>query len=310
MSAVGHSPPPFFRRGPAPLAQLAFFVTASIMLIVADVRFDAIAPLRYGIALATSPLQQAASFPLSAGGQMGSYFTRLSAALAENTDLQKRQLDATKQLLRQHYLEDENKRLRALLDMREQIAVDGKIAEILYAARDPFSRKVVIDKGSQQGIEEGQAVVDDAGVIGQVIRAFPLTSEVALLTDNNHAVPVRVERNGLRAVLVGAGSGRMELKFLAVNAEIQAGDRLVTSGLDGIFLPGLPVAKISKIDRDSSYDFARVFCEPLAGVEKHGLVLVLGSRPAQPERPAELDAPAVKSGTSGRAHRRVSKAAR
>jgi rod shape-determining protein MreC len=102
----------------------------------------------------------------------------------------------------------------------------------------------------------------------------------------------------------------MELKFLAVNAEIEAGDRLVTSGLDGIFLPGLPVAKISKIDRDSSYDFARVVCEPLAGVEKHGLVLVLGSREAQPERPAELDAPAVKPSASGRAHRRVSKAAR
>jgi rod shape-determining protein MreC len=155
---------------------------------------------------------------------------------------------------------------------------------------------VVIDKGSQHGIAAGQAVVDDIGVIGQVTRVFPLTSEVLLLTDKDQAIPVAVQRNGLRAVLAGAGAGMMELRFLAANAEVQVGDILVTSGLDGVYLPGLPVAKVVKIDRDSSYSFARITCAPLAGVERHGLALVLGSRtelPPQPEdTPATPDQPA------------------
>jgi rod shape-determining protein MreC len=121
-------------------------------------------------------------------------------------------------------------------------------------------------------------VVDDVGVIGQVTRVFPLTSEVTLLTDKDQAIPIQVQRNGLRAVLAGAGAGTLELRFLAANADVQAGDLLVTSGLDGIYLPGLPVAKVSKIDRDNSFSFARIYCEPVAGVERHGQVLVLGTR--------------------------------
>jgi rod shape-determining protein MreC len=169
--------------------------------------------------------------------------------------------------------------------------VEGRIAEILYAARDPFSRRVIIDKGSQQGIAPGQAVVDDIGVIGQVARVFPLTSEVLLLTDKEQAIPVAVQRNGLRAVLAGAGAGMMELRFLAANAEVQVGDILVTSGLDGVYLPGLPVARVVKIDRDASFSFARIICTPLAGVERHGLALVLGGRTALPPQPD--DAPAT-----------------
>jgi rod shape-determining protein MreC len=209
----------------------------------------------------------------------------------ENEELRRRQLGTANLLLRQDHLEQENKRLRALLDMRAQQPVEGRIAEILYAARDPFSRRVIIDKGSQHGIAAGQAVVDDIGVIGQVTRVFPLTSEVLLLTDKDQAIPVAVQRNGLRAVLAGAGAGMMELRFLAANAEVQVGDILVTSGLDGVYLPGLPVAKVVKIDRDSSYSFARIICAPLAGVERHGLALVLGSRTALPPQPE--DAPAT-----------------
>jgi rod shape-determining protein MreC len=151
------------------------------------------------------------------------------------------------------------------------------------------TRRVIIDKGTQHGIEAGQAVADDLGVIGQVVRVFPLTAEVALLTDNEQSIPVKVVRNGLRAVLTGAGPGAMEVHFLAANAEIEAGDILVTSGLDGVFLPGLPVARVSKIDRDASFAFARILCEPLGGVERNGLVLVLASIPAQPERPPEAE---------------------
>ncbi len=289
MSVAGHTPPPFFKRGPAPLARLVFFIVASVIIIIADVRLQALEKLRLGATTAIWPLQQLAYVPIAAGQQITGYFSRLSTTIAENNTLVRRRLQDASLLLRQRHLEDENKRLRALLNMRERQPVDSQIAEILYSARDPFSRRVIIDKGLRHGIEEGQAVVDDLGVIGQVIRVFPLTAEVALLTDNDQSIPVKIERNGLRAVLAGAGAGSMELKFLAANAEIEPGDILVTSGLDGIYLPGLPVAKIDKVDRDSSYAFARILCTPLGGVERNGLVLVLNSHTNQPPRPPEAE---------------------
>jgi rod shape-determining protein MreC len=287
MSVVGHSPPPFFKRGPAPLAQLTVFVIISIIMLVVDLRFQTLEWVRLGIATASWPLQRAAYLPVDAAGNFGEYFTRLSTLQTENEELRRRQLNSAHLLLRQEHLEIENMRLRALLDMQTRQPVKGHIAEILYASRDPFARKVVIDKGLQQGIAAGQAVVDDLGVIGQVTRVFPLTAEVSLLTDKDQAIPVQVQRNGLRAVLAGAGGGAMELRFLAANAEVQVGDTLITSGLDGIYLPGLPVARIAKIDRDNSFAFARITCEPLAGVERHGLALVLGNRPAMLPRPEE-----------------------
>lgn len=287
MSVVGHAPPPFFKRGPAPLVRLAFFVSLSVVLLVADLRFHTLEWARLAVATAAWPLQRVTGIPIDAAGDFGGYLSRQATLLKENEELRRRQLGTANLLLRQDHLEDENKRLRALLAMRERQPVEGRIAEILYAARDPFSRRVIIDKGSQHGIGAGNAVVDDVGVIGQVVRVFPLTSEVLLLTDKEQAIPVAVQRNGLRAVLAGAGSGMMELRFLAANAEVQVGDVLVTSGLDGVYLPGLPVAKVVKIDRDSSYSFARIICAPLAGVERHGLALVLGGRTALPPQPED-----------------------
>jgi rod shape-determining protein MreC len=291
MSVVGHAPPPFFKRGPAPLVRLVFFVSLSLALLVADLRFQTLEWARLAVATAAWPLQRVTGIPIDAAGDVGGYLSRQRTLLGENEDLRRRQLGTANLLLRQDHLEQENKRLRALLDMRERQPVEGRIAEILYAARDPFSRRVIIDKGSQQGIAPGQAVVDDIGVIGQVARVFPLTSEVLLLTDKEQAIPVAVQRNGLRAVLAGAGAGMMELRFLAANAEVQVGDILVTSGLDGVYLPGLPVARVVKIDRDASFSFARIICTPLAGVERHGLALVLGGRTALPPQPD--DAPAT-----------------
>ncbi len=285
MSVVGHAPPPFFKRGPAPLVRLAFFVSLSLALLVADLRFHTLEWARLAVATAAWPLQRVTGIPIDAAGDVGGYLSRQRTLLGENEELRRRQLGTANLLLRQDHLEQENKRLRALLEMRERQPVEGRIAEILYAARDPFSRRVIIDKGNQQGIAAGQAVVDDIGVIGQVTRVFPLTSEVLLLTDKEQAIPVAVQRNGLRAVLAGAGAGMMELRFLAANAEVQVGDILVTSGLDGVYLPGLPVAKVVKIDRDSSHSFARIICTPLAGVERHGLALVLGGRTALPPQP-------------------------
>ena len=285
MSIAGHAPPPFFKRGPAPLVRLAFFVSLSLILLIADLRFHTLEWARLAVATVAWPFQRITWMPIEAAGDFGDYLARQSTLLGENEELRRRQLGTANLLLRQQHLEDENKRLRALLDMRARHPVEGRIAEILYAARDPFSRRVIIDKGLQNGISAGQAVVDDVGVIGQVVRVFPLTAEVLLLTDKDQAIPVEVQRNGLRAVLAGAGAGMMELRFLAANAEVQTGDILVTSGLDGVYLRGLPVAKVVKIDRDNSYSFARITCAQLAGVERHGLVLVLGARTSLPPQP-------------------------
>lgn len=287
MSVVGHTPPPFFKRGPAPLVRLTFYALLSLVLLVVDLRFHTLEWARLAVATLAWPLQRAAFLPVDAAEGVGGYFSRQSRLIADNEDLHRRRLADAHLLLRQEHLEQENMRLRALLDMRAKQPVPGVVADILYAARDPFSRRVIIDKGSQHNIGAGQAVIDDIGVIGQVTRVFPLTAEVSLLTDKNQAIPVQVQRNGLRAILAGAGAGGMELRFLAANAEVQSGDILVTSGLDGVFLPGLPVAKVGKIDRDNSFAFARISCTPLAGVERHGLVLVLGNRSAMPPQPEE-----------------------
>lgn len=288
MSSVGHVPPPFFKRGPAPLARLIFFVTLSIMLLVADLRFHALESVRMATSTLTYPLQRLAYLPIEAASGIGQYFSTLATLHRENDELRNKQLVVANQLLRQHYLEDENRRLRALLDMRARQPVKGMVADIQYAARDPFSRRVVISKGSQDGIEPGEAVVDEVGVIGQVTRVFPLMSEVTLITDKNQAVPVEVQRNGLRAILAGAGSSGLELRFLASNAEVQVGDILITSGLDGVYQRGLPVARVASIERDTSFLFARIRCVPLAGVERHGQVLVLSTAPKLPKLPDDL----------------------
>lgn len=292
MSVVGHSPPPFFKRGPAPLARLVFFLALSLLLLMADLRWKMLEPARTAVATLLWPVQEAALLPLVGAGEAGSYFADLARLKQENAELRERQLAQANLLLRQEHLDRENRRLRALLDMGERLDVPVMAAEILYTARDPFSRRVVIDRGLTHDIEIGQPVIDAIGVIGQVTRAFPLTSEVTLLTDPNQEIPVQVARSGLRAILAGAGGGMLELKFLPANADVQPGDTLVTSGLDGIYLPGLPVARVTNIDRDQSFAFARIECEPLAGVERQGQVLVLGKRAAPP--PPEAARPAVK----------------
>ena len=296
MSVVGQEPPPFFKRGPAPLARLAFFLALSLLLLVLDLRYHTLEWTRQAVAIAVYPLQRLAYAPAEASGSIAGYLTTLVAAEKENAALRRRQLDDSRLLLRQNALEQENRHLRALLEMKQRQTVPSQVAEIIYSASDPFSRRVIIDKGTQAGIVAGQVAVDDRGVIGQVTRAFPMLSEVTLITDKDQAVPVQILRNGLRSVIFGNGDGSLELRFLSSSANIQVGDELVTSGLDGIYLPGLPVAKVVHIDRDTTYAFAHIRCEPIAGVESHDQVLVLGRPKALPPAPPEPEDKPVKGG--------------
>ncbi|AWI79062.1 rod shape-determining protein MreC [Parazoarcus communis] len=289
MTFAGHQPPPIFNRGPAPLVRLLLFVSLCLMILVADLRFRYLEVLRQGLSVATYPLQMAAATPADFVRNASVYFATLVRVQLENADLRRKQLGSGERLLRFELLERENAQLRGLLEMSQRVGVRSIAADILYDAPDPFARKVILDRGAQQGVEAGLAVVDAAGVLGQVTRVYPIQSEVTLLTDRNQAIPVQVLRNGLRGVLFGIGQGRLEVRFVIATADIQAGDMLVTSGLDGVFVPGLPVAEIESVDRESDA-FARIMCRPLAGVERSAQVLVLGRQVLPPPRPADEDA--------------------
>ena len=285
-----YQPPPFFNRGPAPLVRLAFFVSLAVLLMVLDARFRYAENVRQVVALAAYPMQRVAMAPVDLFRGVVGYFSTTTALREENSALRAKQLRAAQGLLQLAALEEENKQLRRLLEAQERLPRKSVFAEILYAARDPFSRKVVIDKGSQNGILPGQPVIDDVGVIGQVTRVYFLLSEVTLLSDKDQAIPLQVLRNGLRAVAYGAGGGMLDLRFMAANADIQNGDVLVTSGIDGTYPPGLPVATVERIQRDAAYAFANISLLPTAGTDRYRQVLVLSTEakppPPEPEKPA------------------------
>jgi len=283
MSFVGHQPPPIFKRGPAPVARLFAFVAICLVLLVADLRFRYLEVMRNALSVVTYPLQMAAATPADFVRNASRYFATLIEVQIENADLRRQQLTSGERLLRFELLEQENAQLRELLDMSRRVEVKTIAADILYNAPDPFARKVILDRGTQQGVEPGLAVVDPKGVVGQVTRVHPVQSEVTLLTDRTQSIPVRVVRNGVRGVLFGTGRGRLEMRFVLADADIREGDQLVTSGLDGVFVPGLPVAAIVSVDRETDA-FARIEAQPLAAVETSVQVLVMG-RTAYPPPP-------------------------
>jgi rod shape-determining protein MreC len=298
MSLVGHQSPPIFKQGPPPRVRLFVFVSVCLAMLAADLRFRYLEVVRQGLSVATWPLQMAAAAPADFARNAAVYFATLVEVQQDNAALRRSQLEGAQRLLRFEQIERENARLRELLQMARAAAVRSVAAEILYDAPDPFSRKVILDRGGQHGVEAGMAVVNAQGMIGQVTRVYPVQSEVTLLTDKDHAIPVQVARNGLRGVLFGAGQGRLELRFTLTGVDVRAGDRLETSGLDGIFLAGLPVAEVVNVDRESQ-TFAVIVCEPVAGVERTTQVLVLGRAESPPPRPEPEPAPAPRAAGKG-----------
>ncbi len=287
MAGMDHAPPPFFKRGPAPLALLTFYLAISLALFVVDLRVRSLDLFRQSVALVVDPVQRAAQTPGSLVDHALAYLDGLETMREENAALKRQQLATAPNLLRLEHLAAENSRLRQLLAVKEREKVDGQVASILYTARDPFSRRIVVDKGQQSGLIAGQPAIDESGVVGQVTRVFPFSAEVTLITDKDQAVPVQLVRTGQRSVVFGQGDGQLELRYIPANADVQEGDLLVTSGLDGIYLPGFPVARVTSIQRDNGYAFARILCTPLAGVENFGEVMVLAPRPARPSPPPE-----------------------
>ncbi|MDR1350633.1 MAG: rod shape-determining protein MreC [Zoogloeaceae bacterium] len=309
MSAFDRAPPPFFRHGPTPLAVLSFYAAFAVALFVLDMRFHALDLLRQSLSIVTDPLQRLAQSPLRLAMEGMDYFRALEAAQEENRAHQAARLMTAPDLARIGQLEAENAHLRRLLTLREREHASGQAASILYTARDPFSRRVYLDKGIQHGLQQGQPVIDDAGIIGQITHVFPFSAEVTLLTDKDQAVPVQILRTGQRSITFGLGNGQVELRYMPVNADVVVGDALITSGLDGVYPSGFPVAKVAHVERDSAYAFARIIAVPSAAVESHSVIMVLDSRPDTLPRPPEPKERASQSAPPARRTARAGRAA-
>jgi len=305
MHHVSDAPPPFFHRGPSPFARLAVFGLLSLALLFTDSRYGYLEGIRSVVAIALHPLQRIVQIPGETLAWVATYFTSQRELADEVASLKQQVLVQAPAAQGHELLRDENAALRALLAVHARFANAATAAEVLYTGRDPFSQKLFLNRGTDAGIKPGEAVIDQFGVVGQVTRAFPQMAEVTLITDKDHAVPVKVERSGIRGVFFGAGAGRMpELRFMASSSDVRPGDKLYTSGLDGIYPADLAVAQVTSVERETGQMFSRILCTPLAGVDRSGYLLVLRQGAAQlprPDEPAEADAP--KRGVRGKGRR-------
>lgn len=292
-----YSPPPLFKQGASARAKMLLFALIAVALLMADARLNALAAIRQAVGVALYPLQVVAMLPRDAFFASTDYFTTLSTLKEENRRMNEQRVLNSQQLQQTRQLMAENAYLRKLLEASERLQLRSVMSEILYDARDPFSRKVILDRGERHGLKPGQPVIDDLGVVGQVTRVFPFTAEVTLLTDKDHAIPVQVLRSGVRSVAYGRGqTGELELRFMASNADIRKGDVLTTSGIDGVYPAGLAVATVVSVDAKTSDAFARILCQPAAGVSRHRQLLVLLGDPAALPPPPPEEVPAEQRG--------------
>jgi len=270
-----YSPPPLFKQGAPARVKVVFFSFVAIMLLVIDARLQTLSLVRQVVGSALYPFQMMAVMPRDMVRNLGDYFTRVSSLETENSLLKRNQLQQSLEVQQDVQLKAENTQLRQLLQTSATVPVKSTLAEILYDARDSFTRRIILNRGLKHGVALGQPVIDDLGVVGQITRVFPLTSEVTLLTDKDQAIPVQVQRNGLRSVVYGKGQvGNLELRVPS-NADIKAGDILITSGIDGIYPPGLMVARATLVENNASTTFERIVCLPIAGLDRYKEVLIL-----------------------------------
>ena len=284
-----YGPPPLFNQGVSARARLVFFSFLAIALIVIDSRARLLETVRVGVGVVMYPVQRALLVPRDVVDRVEDFFTTVSSLTRENEDLKRSAIERGQMVQQTQALLAENQRLRKLLGARERVGNNAKLAQALYESRDRFSRKLVLDVGSNAGVEPGSPVIDDVGVVGQVTRVFPLTCEVTLLTDKDQTIPVQVVRNGLRGVAFGGVEpGTLDLRFMASNADLNNGDTVVTSGIDAVYPPGLSVATVTRVERNAKDQFARVVMTPTAGVQSYTHLLVLSiDRSAVPPKPVE-----------------------
>ena len=279
LGTLDRTPPPFFKQGLPARTKLALCTALALFLMVADGRFQVAVVLREALAVALQPVQRVLGAPVQVLAGAGEYSQGLQAALQARDDAQAEQARLAEKAARADRLDAENRQLRELLEMRPRLAVRSRAAEVLHEAADPYSRKLFIDAGSARGTRLGAPVLTGQGVLGQVTRVFPLSAEVTLLADREAAIPVLNTRTQQRHAAFGGAAGdgaaTMELRYVSGNADVEVGDLLHTSGLDGVYPPALPVARVVSVDRRVDSSFARVLLAPLARADAVRHVLVL-----------------------------------
>lgn len=300
LGTLDRTPPPFFRQGTPALTKLVLCSALALFLMAADNRLKLTQPLRAALATVLLPAQRSLMTPVNLFYSGLDHLQGLSRALAAEDRVRLQLVSHAERLARGEQLAQENAKLRALLELRPAMQVRSVPAEVMYEAADPYSRKVFIDRGATHGVVLGAPVVNESGVLGQVTRLFPLHAMVTLLTDKDAAVPVLNTRSQQRsAAFGGADGGLLELRFMAGNADVQVGDKLSTSGVDGVYPAGLPVAQVASVDRRVDSGFARVLLAPAAGIDGVRHVLVLEPLSAQLPPIPELAASAPKAGHKG-----------
>ena len=283
--------PPLFKQGPSAFARLFFFAVLALTLLVADTRFDALRYVRVGLGTALYPVQRGVLAPTQWVGNFFGYFQRARPRSRPTTgSCRSRRTRSRRPRCAPRAWMPRTSTCASSRVCAKGCTSKAVAAEILYDARDPFSRKVIIDRGTNDGVDRGQPVIDESGVVGQITRVFPLSSEITLLTDREQAIAVQNVRTGVRGIAYGnaAGgpAGQVDLRFMPSNVDVQKGDLLATSGLDGVFPVGLPVARVLSVERNAAYQFARILCAPLGGTERNRHVLILLTEKTT-ARPAE-----------------------
>ncbi|MCD2512595.1 rod shape-determining protein MreC [Comamonas endophytica] len=291
--------PSLFRQGPSALSQLAFYSALALFLMVADARFKLTEPVRQAVATVLYPVQWLMVQPVALVNEGMGYLQSMEQAQAQVRAADQRLAQVAQSAHLAEQLQDENLHLRALLALREHLPSPGQAAEVIHDTPDPYTRRVVIDRGETSKIALGSPVLDANGVLGQVTRVYPLRSEVTLLIDRDQAIPVFNPRTGARSVAYGdpapGGGGSIELRFVPSNADVVEGDLLTTSGVDGVYPAGIPVARVLRVEHRADSAFSRIHCEPMARVQqaRHVLVLAPQALASADDAPA-AQAPAAK----------------
>ena len=285
---------PLFVREMGLPARFSLYVLVCLFLLAVDARYSTLSGVRSGLNALIHPAQIALAQPWEWLQSAGRFFIAHGELAAENTRL-KRQHELLSAGIRDRAaMASENAQLRALLALPPRPGFSMLTGEVIETLPDPFARKVVINRGSHHGLNAGWPVVDAAGLVGQVTRVYPWTAEVSLLTDRDQGAPVQNQRNGLRIIVSGQGSDNLlEVRFLDMHADLQAGDLLYTSGIDGVYPAGIPVARVLKTEPPRHTPFARALCQPIGGVGRYRHMAVLVPMP-QTAATAPAPAPTVK----------------
>ncbi|MEO6960120.1 MAG: rod shape-determining protein MreC [Burkholderiaceae bacterium] len=265
-----------FRRGPTAEFRLFVLVVLALSLLVVDARWNVLDPARQAVSVVLYPFQRLVMAPRDLIDRVNSWSDTAAMVRSEKEALQRQRIELAQISTHAAQLSAENEQLRRLLNVAETVSMASVAVEVLYEPPNAFAHHLVFNKGTSSGIWPGMPVIDEGGIVGQVVRVTPFTSEAALLTDDKVSIPVQVLRNGLRLIAFGGNvSGKVEARYLTASSDIQPGDTLVTSGIGGLFPAGLSVARVEQVQRDLTSGFAVAVAAPLSHPERYRHFLVL-----------------------------------